>query len=77
MAAVTMGPDDRQALAAGPQMVAIALAGLGVAAAALRGTVAPWLPELVAVVLIVTALGLMLIGMVRRARWHLRRLRDR
>lgn len=61
------------ALARGPRDAGIALAALGVGAALLRGTVAPWLPGLVPVALIVTALGLMLIGIVRRARIRLHR----
>lgn len=61
--------------AGGAQRLGFALAGLGVLAAALRGTVLPALPELVPLVLIVTALGLMLIGTVRRVRYHLRRMR--
>lgn len=59
----------------GPLIGGLALATLGVLAALLRGTIAPWLPELVPLILIVTALGLMLIGIVRRARYHLRRMR--
>ncbi len=48
----------------------MALAFVGMLAAMLRGLVWPWLPKLVPVVLIVTALGLLLIGIIRRARWH-------
>lgn len=62
-------------VAAGTRAAGFALAAVGVLAAVLRGTVAPWLPELVPFVLIVAALGLMLIGIVRRARYHLRRMR--
>jgi len=62
-------------VAAGTRTAGLALAALGALAAVLRGTAAPWLPELVPLVLIVTALGLMLIGIVRRTRYHLRRMR--
>ena len=62
-------------VASGMRGAGFALAGLGVIAAVLRGTVAPWLPELVPLILIATALGLMLIGIVRRTRYHMRRMR--
>lgn len=62
-------------VASGTRAGGFALAGIGALAAVLRGTVAPWLPELVPLVLIVTALGLMLIGIVRRTRYHLKRMR--
>lgn len=63
-------------VARGPRRLGFLLAALGIVAAALRGTVIPGLPELVPLTLIVTALGLMLIGVGRRARYHLRRMRD-
>lgn len=66
MAAVTPMPP-------GTHRGAILLAGLGALAAVLRGTALPGMPRLVPVALIVTALGLVLIGIVRRVRWHLRR----
>ncbi len=62
-------------VARGTRSAGLMFAGLGLLAAVLRGTWAPWLPELVPVILIVTALGLMLIGIVRRTRYHLKRLR--
>ena len=62
-------------VAAGTRQLGFLLAGLGIIAAILRGTVVPGLPELVPLILIVTALGLMLIGIVRRARYHLGRMR--
>ena len=58
------------ALAEGPRRLGLMLAALGLIAAVLRGTAAPWLPKLVPVVLIVTALGLIGVGIVRRARYH-------
>lgn len=54
--------------------VALATAGCGLAI--LRAVWLPALPALVPLTLIVTALGLLLIGIVRRVRWHWRRLRD-
>ena len=54
----------------GTERLAIALAFVGMLAALLRALAWPWLPKLVPVALIVTALGLLLIGIVRRARWH-------
>lgn len=62
-------------VALGPRRLGVALALLGVVAAILRGTAMPHLPELVPLVLIVTALGLMLLGIVRRTRYHLTRMR--
>ncbi|MGK6321090.1 hypothetical protein [Sphingomonas sp. DT-204] len=62
-------------VARGTRLSGIALALLGVVAAILRGSVLPSLPELVPLALIVTALGLMLIGTVRRARYHMQRMR--
>ncbi len=59
----------------GARRMGFLLAGLGVFAAALQGTILPALPQLVPLVLIVTALGLMAIGTVRRIRYHLRRMR--
>ena len=52
-----------------------ALAGLGVVAAVLRGTVLPDLSAILPLALIVAALGLMAIGSIRRARYHWRRMR--
>jgi histidine ammonia-lyase len=62
-------------VASGARRAGIMLAVLGVIAAVLRATVWPWMPELVPLVLIVTALGLMLLGIVRRIRYHLKRRR--
>ena len=58
-----------------PLTAGIALAAMGVLAAILRGTAWPWLPRAVPIAIIATALGLMLIGSVRRIRYHLQRLR--
>ncbi len=66
---------ELRAVGGGLRSGGIMLAVLGVIAAVLRGTAWPWLPELVPLVLIVTALGLMLLGIVRRTRYHLSRIR--
>lgn len=60
----------------GPHRLGLVLAALGVIAAVLRGTVLPGLPRAVALVLIATALGLMVIGTIRRIRFHVTRMRD-
>jgi len=59
----------------GPHRLGLVLASLGVVAAVLRGTVLPGLPRAVAVVLIATALGLMVIGTIRRIGYQIRHLR--
>jgi p-aminobenzoyl-glutamate transporter AbgT len=51
-----------------PQRLGLMLALVGALAAVLRGTALPALPRLVPVVLIVTALGLIGIGAIRRWR---------
>ena len=58
-----------------PQRLGFVLAGLGVAAAIVRGTALPALPRIVPAALILTALGLVVIGTIRRVRWHRRRVR--
>ncbi|HWK35718.1 hypothetical protein [Sphingomonas sp.] len=68
---------ELRTVARGTRTMGIMLALVGVAAAILRGTVVPQLPEMVPLVLIVTALGLMLLGIVRRIRYHSARLRRR
>jgi hypothetical protein len=57
-----------------PRRLGMMLAMLGLAAAMARSTVVPSLPKVVPVVLIVTALGLMGIGIIRRLQ-YLRRPR--
>lgn len=61
--------------AAGPRNLGIAFALLGTIAAVVRMMWLPRLPELVPVTLIVVALGLMLLGIVRRTRYHLQYIR--
>lgn len=53
----------------------MAFAVLGVAAAIVRAYWLPELSELVPLALILLALGLMMIGIIRRVRWHMRRMR--
>jgi hypothetical protein len=82
----TPGEPDAAALAAyraevrhvatAPLRLGVLLALLGVIAAVLRGTAVPVLPRAVPAVLIIAALGVMLVGVVRRARYHLKRIRD-
>lgn len=62
-------------VARGTRNGGIALAALGLVLAIVRAFWLPQLPAVVPLVLIVTALGLMVIGIVRRLRWHLRRMR--
>jgi hypothetical protein len=72
-------PDQLNALrhaGSGTHRAGMMLAAFGVLAAVLHGTVLPGLPRLVAVVLIVTALGLIGIGTVRRVRHHLVHIRE-
>lgn len=62
-------------VARGTRNGGIALALLGFVLALVRAFWLPQLPAIVPLVLIVTALGLILIGIVRRLRWHMRRMR--
>lgn len=64
-------------VAQGPRTAGIALAGFGVVGAILRATVLPRLPQIVPVLLIVLALGLLGIGIVRRLRYHQRHRKER
>lgn len=59
----------------GPHRLGLVLAALGVVVAVLRGTVLPGLPRALAVVLIAAALGLMVIGTIRRIALHWRHMR--
>ena len=58
-----------------PQRLGFMIAGLGVMTAILRGTALPGLPRMVPAALILTALGLLAIGTIRRVRWHRQRMR--
>ncbi|MES2339082.1 MAG: hypothetical protein V4537_13385 [Pseudomonadota bacterium] len=60
-----------------PQRLGFLVAALGVFMAILRGTALPGLPRVVPAALILTALGLLAIGTIRRVRWHRRRMRGR
>ena len=63
-------------VARGTRTAGMALAFVGVLVALLRGSAWPWIPKAVPVTIIALALGLMVIGIVRRARYHLKRLRE-
>ena len=60
---------------AGTERPAILLALAGVLLAVVRGLWLPALPKALPVALIALALGLLLIGIIRRVRWHLARRR--
>lgn len=62
-------------VARGTRIGGLALAVAGAGLAIVRAYWLPTLPALVPLAVIVTALGLILVGIVRRARWHLGRLR--
>ncbi len=73
-------PDYPLALAhavLGPHRLGLVLAALGLLAAVLRASVLPGMPKGVAVGLIAAGLGMMVIGTIRRIRYHLRYLRGR
>lgn len=59
----------------GPHRLGLVLAALGVVVAVARGTVLPAIPRAVAIVLIAAALGLMVIGTIRRIALHWRHMR--
>lgn len=59
----------------GTRASGMAFALLGVVLAVVRAFWVPQLPELLPLILILLALGLMLIGIVRRVRWHLANMR--
>ena len=59
----------------GTERPAIMLALAGVLLAIVRGAWWPALPKALPVALIALALGLLLIGILRRVRWHLGRRR--
>ena len=62
-------------VARGTRVSGIALAMVGCGLAVARAYWLPQMPAIVPLVAIVTALGLMLIGIVRRTRWHLGRMK--
>lgn len=59
----------------GTRASGMALAVLGAGLAIIRAYWLPTLPQLIPLVLILLALGLMLIGIIRRVRWHVGRMR--
>lgn len=62
-------------VARGARLGGLVLAMVGAGLAILRAYWLPELPALVPLIVIATALGLILIGIVRRIRWHLKRMR--
>jgi hypothetical protein len=60
----------------GPHRLGLVLAALGVVVAVVRGTVLPGIPRGIAIVLIAAALGLMVIGSIRRIALHWRYMRQ-
>lgn len=63
-------------VARGTRLSGLALAFLGALLATVRALWWPQLPAVVPLVVIVTALGLILVGIVRRTRWHFGRMRS-
>lgn len=63
-------------VARGARLGGLALAVVGAGLALVRAVWRPDLPAVVPFTVIVTALGLILLGIVRRVRWHLTRLKD-
>lgn len=59
----------------GTRASGMAFAALGAGLAIMRAYWVPQLPELVPLALILLALGLMLIGIIRRVRWHMANVR--
>lgn len=63
-------------VARGTRSAGLALAFLGLALALVRALWLPAIPAVVPMAVIALALGLLLLGIVRRVRWHLGRMRD-
>jgi len=59
----------------GPHRLGLVLAALGVVIAVIRGTALPGIPRVVPVLFIALALGLMIIGTIRRIAMQLRHMR--
>lgn len=62
-------------VARGTRVSGIALAVLGCALSLVRAYWLPQMPAIIPLVVIALALGLMAIGIVRRTRWHLGRMK--
>ncbi|KQN19401.1 hypothetical protein ASE86_13020 [Sphingomonas sp. Leaf33] len=60
----------------GPHRLGLVLAAVGVVIAVIRGTVLPGIPRLVPVLFIALALGLMVIGTLRRIQMQVRHMRS-
>ncbi len=59
----------------GPHRLGLVLAAVGVVIAVVRGTVLPGIPRVVPILFIALALGLMVIGTIRRITMQLRHMR--
>lgn len=66
---------EMRRIGSGTRASGMALSVFGLTLAIVRAYWLPQLPELVPLVLILLALGLMMIGIIRRVRWHLGRMR--
>ena len=60
----------------GPHRLGLVLAAVGVVIAVVRGTVLPGIPRVVPVLFIALALGLMVIGTIRRIVMQVRHMRN-
>ena len=60
----------------GPHRLGLVLAAVGVVIAVVRGTVLPGIPRVVPVLCIALALGLMVIGTIRRIAMQMRHMRN-
>lgn len=60
----------------GPHRLGLVLAAVGVVIAVVRGTVLPGIPRVVPVLFIALALGLMVIGTIRRIAMQVRHMRN-
>ena len=66
---------EMRRIGSGTRAGGMAFAVLGVVAAIVRAYWLPQLPAVLPLALILLALGLMMIGVIRRVRWHLGRMR--
>ena len=62
-------------VASGTRSAGLALAFLGLLIAVVRAVWLPAIPAVVPMAVIALALGLLLLGIVRRVRWHLGRMK--
>lgn len=66
---------EMRRVGSGTRAGGMAFALIGVVLAIVRAYWLPGMPQLLPLVFILLALGLMLIGIVRRVRWHMGRMR--